>query len=224
MNALPHRQQQRLNSPLTTVRLLSPFQKLCGFRWLCVGMLVSLAGADQQALKMSPTELVRQVVQNELRQSTSPGKHFLFKDAKTTTHLSQLRLIVETCDATAGMTVEQNGQRLSPEQMQAENARLENYVKHPEELNRKQRQEKEDAERMSRILRAMPDAFLYQYDGMQQGTAGVGKPGDELVRLKFRPNPNYNPPSHVEQVLTGMAGVLLIDASQNRIAEINVTL
>ncbi len=45
-----------------------------------------------------------------------------------------------------------------------------------------------------------------------------------MVRLKFRPNPKYDPPSHVEQVLQGMQGQLLIDAHQHRIARIDGTL
>ena len=42
----------------------------------------------------------------------------------------------------------------------------------------------------------------------------MGKPGDRLLRLKFRPNPSYDPPTHVEQVLVGMQGVVLIDAAK----------
>jgi hypothetical protein len=73
-------------------------------------------------------------------------------------------------------------------------------------------------------MRAMPDAFTYQYDGMAQGSAGVAFPGDPLVRLKFQPNPKYQPPTRVEQVLAGMRGVLLIDANKHRIAKIDGTL
>src|SRR5207245_8353210 len=133
-------------------------------------------------------------------------------------------LIVETCEATAGVLVELNGQPLSPAQQQREAARLENYVKNPAELAKKRKQEKEDAERSIRIIRAMPDAFLYEPDSTVPGTAEVGKAGHDLVRLNFRPNPNYNPPSRVEQVLTGMRGIVLIDAKENRIAEIDGTL
>jgi hypothetical protein len=52
----------------------------------------------------------------------------------------------------------------------------------------------------------------------------VGGEAHRLVRLKFRPNPAYQPPSHVEQVLTGMAGDLLIDPAAKRIAQIDGTL
>jgi hypothetical protein len=52
----------------------------------------------------------------------------------------------------------------------------------------------------------------------------MGSPGDELVRLSFRSNPSYNPPSRAEQVLMGMRGFVLIDRSQKRIAKIDGTL
>lgn len=132
--------------------------------------------------------------------------------------------MVETVDATAGLLVMQNGRPLTPKQRHEEEARLANYVQSPQELRKKKKQEKEDAEHTERILKALPDAFLYRRDGTEFGRQGLGAPGDELVRLNFRPNPSYNPPSHVEQVLTGMSGHLLIDTTQNRIAEIDGTL
>src|ERR1700745_4399852 len=56
------------------------------------------------------------------------------------------------------------------------------------------------------------------------GQSGLGKDGSELIRLKFRPNPKYDPPTHVEQVLQGMQGLMLIDARTHRIARIYGTL
>jgi hypothetical protein len=70
-------------------------------------------------------------------------------------------------------------------------------------------------------MRALPEAFIFEEDGTQAGSASVGHSGHELMRLKFRPNPSYDPPSRVEQVLTGMAGHVLIDAQEKRIAEID---
>lgn len=190
---------------------------------LLIGLAAS-AWAQQPATNISPAQLVRRTIQNELRQNQNSAARFQFKDQRTTAHLSQTKLMVETRDATAGMIIAENGAPLSPAQRKAENARLQNYIDHPEELNRKRRQEKADADRTIKIIRAMPDAFLYEPDGTQQGTAAVGREGHQLVRLKFRPNPDYDPPSRVEQVLTGMAGILLIDANENRIAQIDGTL
>lgn len=173
--------------------------------------------------KETPAQTVRRAVQNEMSASSS-GEHFMFKDRKETSHASQTRLIVETRDATAGITIAEDGHPLTPQQQQAEEARLDDYVRNPDELNKKRKQEKEDAERTERILRALPDAFLYERDGEQAGSDQVGRVGDELVRLKFRPDPTYVPPTRVEQVLTGMSGHLLIDVSEDRVAEIDGTL
>ena len=170
---------------------------------------------------LAPAEIVRQAVHNEVASNQSSGMHFRFKDEKRTPQLSQTKLMVETRDATAGLLVMQNGRPLTPQQRHDEEGRLANYVQSPQELRKKKKQEKEDAEHTERILRALPDAFLYERAGTEPGREGLGAPGDELVRLNFRPNPSYSPPSHVEQVLTGMSGNLLIDITQTRIAEIN---
>jgi hypothetical protein len=171
----------------------------------------------------SPVELVRRTVQRE----TAPGNsnvRAIFLDRKETPHGSQTKLIVETRDGMAGMLIAINDKPLTPEQRQGEEARLSDLAHNPEALKKKQKSEKEDAERETRIMKALPDAFLYEPDVSTVGTQTIGKPGDQLVRLKFRPNPKYTPPSHVEQVLTGMQGYLLVDASQHRIARIDGTL
>jgi hypothetical protein len=194
-----------------------------GLAALLSGICLSNALAEDPG-NAALAEIVRRAVHNEVASNQSSGMHFRFKDEKHTPQLSQTKLMVETTDATAGLLVMQNGQALTPQQRHEEEARLANYVQSPQELRKKKKQEKEDADHTERILRALPDAFLYQRDGTEPGRDGLGARGDELVRLNFRPNPDYNPPSHVEQVLTGMSGNLLIDTTQNRIAEINGTL
>jgi hypothetical protein len=173
---------------------------------------------------VAPALLVRLAVENEVKSNTAPSAHFMFKDEKKTAHLWQTKLVIETREATASMVIEQDGHPLTPEQKRAEESRLEAYARDPEELGKKRKQEKEDAERTEKILRALPDAFLFEPDGTHAGTDSVGRPGDELVRLNFRPNPKYDPPSRVEQVLTGMSGHILVDAKENHIAEIDGTL
>ena len=166
-------------------------------------------------------ELVRRTVQNEVKESQGSSTPHMFVSLKEGAHGSQTKLYCETKDAMAGMAIANDGKPLNAAQRQAEEARLQQLMKDPEELKKKRQREKEDADRVERIVRSMPDAFLYEYDGTERGTERVGKEGDELVRLKFRPNPNYEPPSRTEQVLEGMEGTLLIDANRYRIARID---
>lgn len=196
-------------------------------RWMLTLMALLVLGQGAllfgQALKESPVELVRETVNNE-NKAGNGSTRFMFLDQKQLPNGSQTKLMVETNQATAGLLVAVNDKPLSPEQRQAEEARLSTLANNPEELKKKQKAERDDSRRTARIVKALPDAFLFEFDGTEPGKLGVGKPGDELVRLKFRPNPAYTPPSHAEQVLTGMQGDVLIDANLHRIAKIDATL
>jgi len=179
--------------------------------------------ALSESPNFSPVDLVRQTIQNEIK-SNNRGAKFRYRDHKETTHDSQTKMIIETRQATAGMLIAIDGKPLTAQQLANESARLDGLVNNPEELSRKQKAERDDAERTTRIIRALPDAFLYDPGGTATGQPGIGEPGKELIRLKFRPNPNYVPPTHTEQVLIGMQGYVLIDANEHRIAEIDGTL
>jgi hypothetical protein len=171
----------------------------------------------------SINQLVRAAVANEVAANGDPTKH-MFRSRKQTPQGSQTRLYVETREAMAGMTIAYNDKPLAPEQMQGEENRLAGLAGSSEQLSRKHSQEQENAEHTLRIVKALPEAFLYQYDGEEKGSINMGEPGVRLLRLKFRPNPSYQPPSHVEQVLLGMEGVLVVDPVARRIAQIDGTL
>lgn len=184
---------------------------------VCLG---SLAHAGQTPA-IPANDLVRATVQNEIKASANPTARHMFASLKQTENGSQTKLYCETNEAMAGMAIAFDGKPLTAQQRQAEEARLEQLKNSPAELVKKRQREKEDADRVTRIVRAMPDAFLFEYDGTERGRAGLGREGDELIRLNFRPNPKYEPPSKVEQVLTGMQGNLLVDANKRRIARID---
>lgn len=167
--------------------------------------------------------LVRKTVENEISKAPA-GSHFMFRGTNTTPKGSTTKLYVESREGTAGMAIAYDGKPLTAEQRQAEEARVTRFITNPEELKKKRKQEQEDEDRSMRIIKAIPDAFLFEYAGEQPGTIDMGKPGDLLVKLNFRPNPQYDPPSRVEQILTGMHGVMLIDAVHNRLALIDGTL
>ncbi len=195
--------------------------------FICLGFgpasLPSFATQRQDKPAMSPIELVRSTVKHELADNHSSIKH-MFRSHKKTMSGMQTRLFAETTQATADLLVVSDSKPVPPQQLQSQLTRLNQLAHSPQDLSRKQKQEKDDADRSSRIIRALPDAFVYEFDGTQTGTKEIGKLGDELIRLKFRPNPTFVPPSKVERVLLGMQGHLLIDESELRIAEIDATL
>lgn len=203
----------------------------CGAALLLLAAILSWTPAWAQASGQEPAtpqisadELVRETVANEIAANNNPAIKHMFRSRKQTPRGTQTHLYVETNDAMAGMLIAQNDHPLSPEQQKAENDHLAWLVSNPEQLRKKHAREKEDADRTLRMVKALPNAFHYEYAGTQPGEPNMGKVGDDLVRLKFTPNPGYSPPSHEEQVFAGMEGYLLIDVNEKRIARIDGTL
>ena len=123
---------------------------------------------------IKPRELVRLAVANEIKNDNQSTK-YMFQQRKVTPSGSQTKLMVQTRDAMVGMVVANNDQPLNQEQRRAEYGRIERFLSQPDELERKRKQELENAERVNRILKAMPDAFLYEYDGTETRQARRGE-------------------------------------------------
>jgi hypothetical protein len=182
-----------------------------------------VAGSSQPpAQKPSPAELVRAAVDNEIAASKDTSIRHMFRSRRQTPRGSQTRLYVETRDAMAAITIAYNDHVPTPEQIRADEGHLQWLLNNPDQLRHKHSQEKEDADHTLRIVKALPDAFLYDYDP-SENNAAAGKT-DSPVRLNFRPNPSYSPPSRVEQVLAGMRGFVVIDPVARRIVKIDGTL
>lgn len=177
---------------------------------------VSNGAPADQPLAINPQELVRRAVANEIK----PGDdvRLMFRVRRQTSKGVQTRQYVETAEGTAGMLIAVNDQPLTALQRQQEFARLDQLRSNPAELRKKRKQQKEESDRVTRMVQSLPDAFTYQYEGKQEVN------GLEVVRLRFTPNPDFDPPSREQQVFTGMEGFLLIEPSQARIARIDGTL
>jgi|SRR5579871_1146200 len=195
---------------------------------LAVLLALVLAGLAQQtppsngaspsiAPGFNPQELVRRAVANEVKADEGDFS-LMFRVRRQTPKGVQTRQYVDTKEGTAGMLVAINDQPLTPQQRQQEMARLDQLLNNLAELRRKQKQQKEDSERVTRMVRTLPDAFRYQYEGTEEVN------GLKVVRLRFEPNPDFDPPSREQQVFTGMDGFLLIEPQQARIARIDGTL
>jgi len=199
--------------------------KLIGTRLLLACSFLTTASALMaQTPEIPAGELVRAAVANEVAAADSTGVKHMFRSRKQTPKGSLTRLYVETNDAMAGMLIAINDEPLTQAQRQGETNHLAWLAGNPEQLRKKRAREKEDADRTLRIVKALPDAFRYEYAGTENSENGLGRTGAQLVRLKFTPNPAYSPPSRVEQVLAGMQGYLLIDTTSRRLARIDGTL
>jgi hypothetical protein len=178
----------------------------------------SLAVAQGKEPAIFADELVRKTVANELAAADIPG-HYMYRLKKETPQGSQTREMIETRNWLIGRPILINGQPLRPAQQQREDARLRELLSDPAALQALQLRERQDEQRVRRIIRALPDAFVYDYSGAESEERG-----NKLVRLKFLPNPNYKPPSRELSVLREMEGTMLIDGSVDRLVRVDAKL
>ena len=71
-------------------------------------------------------------------------------------------------------------------------------------------------DRRGKIIRALPRAFLYAYEGTEQG--------GRIIRLSFRPDPKFVPADRESEVCRGLQGTMWIDAASHRFLRAEGTL
>lgn len=159
-------------------------------------------------------QYVRQAIQHELaeqdRDHTLWRYHVHREDKKN----NYDRDVIETKYGEISRTLLWNGQPLTPELRQKDDERMRQLLTDPAALAKHVKREKDDDEKARKMLDAVSDAFNFQYDGEEEG----------LVRLKFSPNPHYDPPNRELQVFHALAGRLWIDRASSRLAQIDGSL
>jgi hypothetical protein len=190
-------------------------------RVLATGIILLLAAMPswaQAGSDIDPIELVRRAAKNEIR-ATDLEQYYMFKDTTEYKDHSVTKEIVRTKQGGLSTTLLLNGKPLTHDQRQKEDAKLEKFANDPDARSKRRESNKADDQRAELMLTSLPDAFLYTYAGTDRGPNG-----EQLVHLKFRPNPKFDPPNHETAVYQGMEGDMLIDRNAVRIAKIDGTL
>ncbi len=191
------------NTPLDPINL----QRLT-VAFLLTVSCVALASAQHSPL--TAAELVSVVVTNELADRVERRKWMYViekRDGNQTLREEQ----VETKDGPLYRVLAIDGKPLDPEQHRQDNARIDRLLHDPNEQLKVKRAHDEDEQKLETLMRLMPEAFLYDYYGAE----------GNLIGVKFRPNPNYNPPTYEARVVHSLAGTILVDSQQRRLAKLS---
>jgi len=171
---------------------------------------VSVAGRDpEQVYTPAAGELVRTVVANELSDREKLRKWICMVE-KRAGKQTLTEVQVETKEGPLFRLLAIDGITLNSDQRQQDDARIGKLMKDPRPLLKLKQAEDEDELKLQKLLGLMPQAFLFDYDGVEEN----------LLRLKFRPNPDYSPPTYEARVIHSLAGTILIDSKQMRLARI----
>jgi hypothetical protein len=167
----------------------------------------SFAAAQFGQAPILPAQLVREVVYNELHDHSTHG-YWRFR---VTSHTQGRTLVadqVETSDGPVSRIALADGKPLSSQYAQQEDMRLLHLLHSPPEQEQQRRQHQQDEQRIGHILAQLPDAFLFDYEGLQYN----------CFRLHFYPNPAYSTSSVEGRVFHAMSGTLMIDMRTRRLA------
>ena len=165
--------------------------------------------AARTAAKEDATLLVRETVYNELNDHKQHGYWRYWVDAHGPDG-TQVEEQVETADGPVGRVLLRNGQRLDAEGEQLEEAKLEELRNSPAEQASKRQAHREDEDRVSRILSLLPDAFVFQDAGMENG----------VRHLRYTPNAKYAAHTIEAKVFHQLSGDLWIDTRAKRMRQL----
>ena len=171
----------------------------------------TLAQSPPGSQDMSANELVRRVVANELKFQDEDHAQWAYRQEKEEAGKKQIKRIIETKDGALSRLLSINDHPLTTKQLQKENQRIHALVSNPAEQRKLQRARNTETEPGRRLFKMLPDAFVFNY---------AGREGD-LIKLSFRPNPNFQPPSLEARVFHDLEGEVWVDVKQERLAAMN---
>jgi hypothetical protein len=198
------------NKRWPTIRIDSPLDSMTR---LAAALLLAVCCAAPAPAQSSPplaAELVNMVVTNELADRLERHKWMYViekQDGKQTLTEEQ----VETKDGPLYRLLAIDGRPLDAGQHQQDDTRIHRLLHDPGEQLKVKRAHDEDEQKLEMLMRVMPGAFLYDYDGVE----------GNLVRVRFRPNPNYDPSTYEARVVHSLAGTILIDSPQKRLVKLS---
>lgn len=176
-------------------------------------LLISRVASAQSrsAAQLPPADLVKAVIHSELNPSDVIDIRWKYLLNKEVDGKQETREVVETKSGSLDRLIAIAGRPLSDAQQHDETERILRLSHNSEEQRKLEQTRKKDAEQCNSFLQMVPDAFVFEY---------AGEDGD-LIKLTFKPNPRFQPPSREGKVLHEMAGEMWVNAKQERLVSIN---
>ncbi len=196
-------------------------------------LLVTASAHAQIPPVPDPTALVRHAVALRLAEEASHQPlRFVFHRKDDRRVFTQE--IIETSMGDVARLVAVNGAALTPAAGKAEANRLHALADNPALQQHRFRREQADQARVDKLLRLLPEAFIYRYVNTEPcftlapaiPIPGVPPPSSATTgatpwgwcyHFTFTPNPHWSPPDLESRILTAMAGDVWIDATGDRL-------
>jgi hypothetical protein len=164
--------------------------------------------ARPQSVPSSPVsanDLARRVITNELK-FEDDHTNWMYQLEQEQHGRKQVEEIIETKEGSLSRLLSINDRPLTAKQQLEEDQRVRELMTSRGAQQKLRRVLDAETLQGRRLFKMLPDAFVFSYAG-----------GDEnLVKLSFRPNPSFHPPSLEARVFHDMEGEMWVDCKQER--------
>ncbi|HEY2914487.1 MAG TPA: hypothetical protein VGK21_14080 [Candidatus Angelobacter sp.] len=182
----------------------------------CLGMVLRAQTTTDSLppLPKDANQLVKDAIKHQIEADAADHTHWRYHIHREDEKGSQDRDVIDTKDGQIARTLLINGKPLTPEQRTADEARMKKLVDDPSERAKRDKRAKDDEDKVAQMFKAIPDAFIFKYEGAEDGQ----------VRLSFFPNPHYEAPTRELQVFRSMSGKMWIDRAGLRMTRLDGSL
>ena len=170
----------------------------------------TLSQSNSGSVGGSANDLARRVIANELK-FQDDHTNWMYRLEKEQYGQKQVEEIIETKEGSLSRLLSINDRPLTAKQQEQENQRVQELMTSQSAKRKLQRVLDAESLQGRRLFKMLPDAFMFHYAG------GDGN----LVKLSFKPNPTFHPPSLEARVFHDMEGEMWVDCKQERLAAFN---
>jgi hypothetical protein len=169
--------------------------------------LVAVPGCASQESDGDARAIIQAAVKAELAADDSDHTRWRYRDLQKELNNSVF-IVVQTDHGSVKRLISRGGYPLNSEEAKAEDARVQEFIHDPSKLAKQHKDATQDDKNARELTTMLPDAFQWKIESEDA----------EKVTLHFEPNPRFDPPDMQSRVLGKMAGTLVVDKKQHRIA------
>lgn len=163
------------------------------------------------AFAQNARTLVQETVNSEIAADKADHSRWSFYDVDQKPGNSIEQWVVQTSHGDIHRVVRKNGKSV-PLAQQSQN--VASFINNSDAISQQRQNDQKDAQQAESLLRMLPSAFLWT----------IVEKNEITTTFRFRPNPNFNPPSRQARVFAAMAGEMTINNDQRRIMKLKGTM
>jgi hypothetical protein len=186
--------------------------------WPLLISICFLTFAAAQSRSQTGPELIRQSIANELA-SDLVTQNCSYQYDRQVSGKWETRLMVNSRDLLVGKLIRIDNAPIPPDREEKEDRRLRDLLANPAEQAEQRKQQRRFEDRLRALVQAIPQAFEFT-----ETQTEIGPEKHKWVHFSFRPAADFKPPGTDLEILRGLEGTMVVDATKSQILQFNAHL